>query len=224
MSSQENIVPFSNFPPLQKAIKLSSNLVCDRSTSEIRNCLNELINSINKQLSVISSLPKRRASFSARTTTKSIIPINTQNLSTKVPRIPSRTTSRTPSRTPTTPRYPMSPLTPTTPTTPTTPRTTYSKSFQITSNNNNSNVSNQSYYWPTLYILIKICLMDLGYWEKGEGHPVDRVSESFYLQPKILFYYKEVKSMDQRKLIENILTDLGRIQEAVLRRIKKENE
>jgi len=219
MSSQENIVPFSNFPPLQKAITLSTNLVCDRSTNEIRNCLNELINSINKQLSVISSLPKRRASFSARTT-KSIIPINTQNLTTKAPRIPSRTTSRTPSRTPTTPRYPMFPLTPTTPTTPTTPRT---KSLQITSNNN-FNVSNQSYYWPTLYIHTKICLIDLGYWEKGEGHPVDRVSESFYLQPKILFYYKEVKSMDQRKLIENILTDLGRIQDAVLRRIKKENE
>ncbi|GES99437.1 hypothetical protein GLOIN_2v1546452 [Rhizophagus clarus] len=127
MASQENV---ANFPPLQKAIKLSTNLVCDRSASEIRNCLNELINSINKQLSVISSLPKRRASFSAKTTTKNIVPINTQNLTTN---IPSRTASRTPSRTPTTPKYPMYPLTPTTPTTPRS--ITYNKS----PNNNNSN-------------------------------------------------------------------------------------
>ncbi|GBC09671.1 hypothetical protein RclHR1_09030003 [Rhizophagus clarus] len=216
MASQENV---ANFPPLQKAIKLSTNLVCDRSASEIRNCLNELINSINKQLSVISSLPKRRASFSAKTTTKNIVPINTQNLTTN---IPSRTASRTPSRTPTTPKYPMYPLTPTTPTTPRS--ITYNKS----PNNNNSNVSSnqvsRTYYWPTLYIHIKMCLMDLEYWEKGEGHPVDRTSESFYLQPRILWHYKEVKSMDQRKLIEIILTDLGKIQEAVLKRIKRENK
>jgi hypothetical protein len=216
MSLLENTGSFANFPPLQRTIKLSSNLVCDRSANEIRNCLNELIHSINKQLTAISSLPKRRASFSAKTTTKNVVPINTQNLTTKVP---SRATSRTPSRTPTTPRFSFSPQTPTTPTTPTTPRTiTYNKSTQVTSNNS------KSYYWPTLYIHIKICLMDLEYWEKGEGHPVDRVSESFYLQPKILWFYKEVKSMDQRKLIENILTDLGRIQEVVLLRIKKENK
>jgi len=209
---KENTTTFSNFPPLQRAIKLSTYLICDRSASEIRNCLNELINSINKQLSVISSLPKRRASFSAKST-KSIIPINTQTT-----KVPSRATSRTPSRTPTTPRYPM---TPTTPTTPTTPRTImYNKSSQINSNNNFNQVT-RSYYWPTLYIHTKICLMDLEYWEKGEGHPVDRMSESFYLQPRMLLFYKEVKSMDQRTLIDIILTDLGKIQESVLVRIRK---
>ncbi|RIA93496.1 hypothetical protein C1645_762431 [Glomus cerebriforme] len=221
MSLQDN---FSNFPPLEKAIRLSTYLICDRPAREIRNCLNELINSINKQLSVMTSIPKRRASFSAKTTIygsntiNTINTINTQN-------IPTRTPSRTPSRTPTTPRYSISPKTPTTPTTPRV--LTHHKSSHTISNNNsinnNNNVSKQviktPYYWQTLYINTKICLMDLEYWERGIGHPENRTSDSFFKQPNLIKICLEVKTMDQKKVIESILTDLGKIQEVVLEKV-----
>jgi hypothetical protein len=82
-------------------------------------------------------------------------------------------------------------------------------------------LKNQSYYWPTLYVITKVCLMDLEYWEKGAGHPENRTSDSFYSQPKISSIFQEVKPMNQRKIIEEILTDLGKIQEAILERISK---
>ncbi|CAI2176652.1 359_t:CDS:1 [Funneliformis geosporum] len=193
---------FSNFPPLAKAIKLSSSLICDRPAKEIQIHLNDLIHSISQQISIITSIPKRTTSLSSD---------------------PFRA-SRTPSLTSTTPRSPMSP---TTPRAPTALHPKSSVTFSSIHNSIDDNLSHKQitkpYHWATLYVLIKICLTDLEYWEKGTGHPEGRISDMFYSHPKLLYMCRETKLKDQRKLIENILTDLGKMKENVYKLLRTKN-
>lgn len=204
MSSFESRDSFSNFPPLGKAIKLSSSLICDRPAKEIQIHLNDLIHSISQQFSIITSIPKRTTSLSSD----------------------SFRATRTPSLTPTTPRSPISPITPHTPTA-SHPKSSHTVTFSPIHKSFDDNSTHKQitkpYHWATLYVLIKICLTDLEYWEKGTGHPEGRISDMFYSHPKLLYMCRETKLKDQRRLIENILTDLGKMKETVYKFLRTKN-
>ncbi|CAG8496063.1 16695_t:CDS:1 [Racocetra fulgida] len=50
MSSNKSIDNFKDFPPIQKAIKLSTSLVCDQNSRQVQECLDQLKRAIYSQI------------------------------------------------------------------------------------------------------------------------------------------------------------------------------
>ncbi|CAG8573231.1 10812_t:CDS:1 [Acaulospora morrowiae] len=122
----KSVEDFKDFPPIQKAIKLSTSLVCDLGAQEVQERLNQLKHSIHIQL-------------------------------------------------------------------------------------NGSQHGEKAHHWPTLWAHIKMCMIDLKYWERGNGHPADRLSES-YIRMEFLRLYFEIGNLSRKKQLEGIVKDLLEIQ------------
>ncbi|CAG8438209.1 8128_t:CDS:1 [Scutellospora calospora] len=133
MSSNKSIEDFKDFPPIQKAIKLSTSLICDQNARNVQECLDQLKNSIYSQLMEPSNEEK-------------------------------------------------------------------------------------PHYWPTLWAHMKFCMNDLKYWERGAGHPADRLSDS-YIRLALLRTFFEVGGLSKSKQLEGIITDILEIQ-ATIERMK----